>query len=219
MLSGPRRLPKSGKKPKQLVVFLHGYGSNGDNLIDIADYWEDQLPDAEFISPNAIEPSEISPLGYQWFGLTSFDPFNIRAGLEKAAPIVSNTLMNWLEERELKPQDLSLVGFSQGTILSLELMFHIPGIRSILGYSGAFYPPLGKVIPGSLPQVMLVHGDIDTVVPYPAFIDAQKKLSAFGISPTVKTCHGLGHGIDTAGIRDGGEFLVDQYNSSEIIYL
>ena len=220
MLSGPRCLPKSKKPPKKLVVLLHGYGSNGDNLIDLAENWADLLPDAEFISPNGLEPSEVSPFGFQWFGLTSFDPFNIRAGLEKAGPIVANTLMRWLDERNLHPRDLSLVGFSQGAILSLELMFHIPELRSVVGYSGAFYPPIAKLLPEPAPDILLVHGDHDTVVPYPAFIEAERQLKAFGVEPQMHTCHGLGHSIDWEGIELGGKFLQDCYlKNDSVIHL
>lgn len=213
MLSGPQRLPKSKNPPKELVVLLHGYGSNGDNLIDLAENWMDLLPDAEFISPNGLEPSEISPFGYQWFGLTSFDPFNIRSGLEKAGPIVANTLMRWLDDRRLSPKDLSLVGFSQGSILALELMFHIPGMRCVVGYSGAFYPPVAKLLPQPTPDVLLVHGDHDTVVPYPAFREAERQLKAFGVSPKMHTCKGLGHGIDWEGIDLGGKILQEAYKA------
>lgn len=220
MLSGPQRLPQSKKSPKQLVVFLHGYGSNGENLIDIADHWVDRLPDAEFISPNGIEPSEISPLGYQWFGLRDFSPINMRGGLEKAAPIVANTIVDWLDERQLTAQNLALVGFSQGTMLALELMFHIPGIRSILGYSGAFYPPIAKLLPTPYPDVCLIHGDIDTAVPYEAFNEAQRHLLQFGIQPKCHTSHGIGHSIDMDGIRIGGEFLQDSFSTKDpVIYM
>ncbi len=220
MLSGPQRSPKSKNPPKQLVVLLHGYGSDGDNLIDLSDNWVDTLPDAEFISPNAIEPSDISPFGYQWFGLTSFDPFNIRAGLEKAAPVVANSLRNWLDERHLKAKDLTLVGFSQGTILALELMFHIPGIRSIVGYSGAFYPPIAKLLPQPPPELLLIHGDHDTVVPYPAFLEAERQLKAFNVKPQMHTCHGLGHGINGEGIELAGKFIVEAHKkNSEVIHL
>lgn len=212
MLTGPHRLPESKMPCKQLIVFLHGYGANGDNLIDISDYWAKLLPDAEFIAPNGLEPSEISPFGYQWFGLHNFTVFNIRGGLEKAAPLVAKTLLKWLSDRGLKPENLALVGFSQGAMLALELMFHIPGIRTILGYSGAFYPPVAKLIAPPLPQVFLSHGDLDTVVPFPAFKEAVRQLSLFNIHPTTHISPGLGHSIDMEGIRLGGEFLKNGFN-------
>lgn len=214
MLTGPHRLPQSKKSPKQLVVFLHGYGANGDNLITISDYWAKQLPEAEFLAPNGIEPCEISPFGYQWFGLPDFTIFNMREGLEKAAPIVAKTLLKWLSDRRLKPENLALVGFSQGTMLALELMFHIPGIRSIIGYSGAFYPPVAKLLESPLPQVFLSHGDFDTVVPFAAFKEAERQLSLFNIHPTTHVSSGLGHSIDMEGIRLGGDFLKGSFGLS-----
>lgn len=207
MLSGPHQIPKTQKPAKQLVVFLHGYGSNGQNLIDIADYWADHLPEAEFIAPNGLEPCEISPLGYQWFGLRDYSVFNIRAGLEKAAPLVVKSLIKWLSDRTLTPADLVLVGFSQGAMLALELMFHIPGIRGILGYSGAFFPPVAKMIPSPAPDIFLSHGDMDTVVPFAAFQESIRQLSLFGITPQTHISHGLGHSIDGKAIRSGGSFI------------
>jgi phospholipase/carboxylesterase len=213
VLSGPQRLPRSKKPPKQLIVFLHGYGSNGENLIDLSDSWAEFLPDAEFLSPNGLESSEISPFGYQWFGLKNLDPFNIRSGLESAAPMVAHTLIRWLDERRLTANDLSLVGFSQGAMLALELMFHIPLIRSVLGYSGAFYPPVAKLIPEPLPKVMLVHGDQDLIVPHGAFLESERQLRAFRIVPKMHTCHGLAHSINGEGIDVGGSFLKEVYNA------
>ena len=95
MLSGSQQNAKSGI-PKKLVVFLHGYGANGENLIDIARSWEEMMPDVEFHSPNAPERCFEIPFGYQWFGLDDFNPLNMRAGLEKAAPILKEYLENLL---------------------------------------------------------------------------------------------------------------------------
>jgi phospholipase/carboxylesterase len=96
-------------------------------------------------------------------------------------------------------------------MLALELMFHIPGIRSILGYSGAFYPPVARLIEPPLPQVFLSHGDFDTVVPITAFKEAVRQLTLFNIHPTTHVASGLGHSIDMEGVRLGGEFLESSF--------
>lgn len=218
MLTGPSLSPKSGKKPGQLIVFLHGYGADGANLIDIGEYWSDLLPDAEFIAPNAIEPCEMG-IGYQWFGLKDFSPFNIRAGLDRVTPLVVKQLKVWLHERQLAPADLCLVGFSQGTMLALDIMFHLPGIKAIVGYSGAFYPPVAKQVKAPVPKVCLIHGDMDMVVPYMAFLEAQKNLQEYGIIPVTHTSHGLGHSIDIDGLRVGGQFLVEGLVTTDSVIL
>lgn len=218
MLTGPRILPKSGVQPKQLVVILHGYGADGENLIDLGQYWSDILPDAEFIAPNGLDPCEMG-IGYQWFGLKDFTPFNIRAGLDRATPKVAEWIKSELQARSLSPEALSLVGFSQGTMLSLDLMFHIPKVRNILGYSGAFYPPVAKVLSDPLPNVMLVHGDMDMVVPYMALNEALKNLCQYGLAPRELTCRGLGHSIDVQGLQAGAEFLKDGYDSLDTVIM
>ncbi|WP_032113115.1 alpha/beta hydrolase [Candidatus Paracaedibacter symbiosus] len=214
MLSGPQKKSKSGVSPKKLVVLLHGYGANGDNLIDLADMWAASLPDVEFHAPNAHEPCESVPFGYQWFGLTDFNPFNMRAGLERAAPILCEYLEHLLRSRDLTSSDLSLVGFSQGTMLALEMLFHLPGLKAVLGYSGAFYPPLSAPEAGvSKAEVLLVHGTADMVVPYAMMGESANQLHHLGFTPKTHTCHGLGHSIDLEGISLGGQFLGQVFSS------
>ncbi len=212
MLPGPQRLAKSGSTPKQLVVFFHGYGSNGNSLIKVGDQWAQALPDAEFIAPHGLEPLDGSASGYRWFKWIDFDPANVRPGLEKSAPVLAKILTQWLEERKLSPKDLALVGFSQGTMVALELMFHIPGIRAIIGYSGAFYPPSVHIPGTGAPSILLVHGDADTGVPYSAFIDAGRQLKQLGITPQLETRPGGDHRIDQVGIEVGMAFLRQQFS-------
>lgn len=215
MLSGPQRVCKSGSSPKKLVVFLHGYGANGDNLIDLADMWSASLPEVEFYAPNAPEPCESVPFGYQWFGLKDFSPYNMRAGMDKAAPLLKTYLEHLLITRDLKSSDLILVGFSQGTMMALEMMFHLPGLRGMLGYSGAFYPPVSPATLASKPEVLLVHGTADMVVPYPMMIEGANQLQGLGLTPKTHTCHGLGHSIDLEGISLGGQFLTHIFSQSD----
>src|SRR5262245_29257279 len=138
-LDGPKAAPKSGAKPKQLVVFLHGYGSNGDDLISLAPYWADLLPDAEFVSPNAPFPCEQNPFGgYQWFGFEDRSPDMMLGATRTAAAILDAFLDAALKSRGLDESKLALVGFSQGTMMSL----HVGPRRAmapaaIVGYSGA----------------------------------------------------------------------------------
>jgi len=211
MLTGPGLLPRSGEKAKQLVVFCHGYGSNGEDLLSLAPYWSNLLPEAEFLSPNAPEDWEAYPSGYQWFSLQEFTPRSVRAGLDGAAPVLRDYLLDALQQRNLTPADLAIVGFSQGGMMALEMMFLVPGIGGIICYSGGFYPRHEASSPQPYPQVLLVHGDADTVVPYDYFLEAQHTLRKLDLSPKTLTCSGLGHSIDEEGLKTGGQFLIQLF--------
>lgn len=215
MLSGPIKKCKSGASPKKLVVLLHGYGSNGENLIDLAEMWGNYLPEVEFHSPNALEQCDAGPIGYQWFGLKDFSPFNMRQGLDKAAPKLKDYLEGLLRAHQLKSSDLALVGFSQGTMMALEMIFHLPRLAGVVGYSGAFYPPLVVSSPPTTPEILLVHGTADMVVPYAMMQESKKQLQHLGLNPRTHTCPGLGHSIDMSGIKLGGEFLTQVFSQPD----
>jgi phospholipase/carboxylesterase len=215
MLQYQKRLPKNGEPVKSLVVFIHGYGADGDDLITIADDWKNFLPNTAFISPHAPEPCESNPFGYQWFGLSDFSFYNIRFGLDRVNPMLTKFLYTLLNEYNLPPSQLMLVGFSQGTMVSLDILFSMDKIAGVLGYSGAFYPPVdGKPTPS---PVCLIHGDMDVVVPAMAMDHAETVLQSYGVPVQTHLTHGLGHGIDHDGIELGGKFikqcLLGDYNA------
>jgi phospholipase/carboxylesterase len=213
-LEGPSVAPKSGAKPKQLIVFLHGYGSNGDDLISLAPYWADPLPDAEFVSPNAPFPCEMNPFGgYQWFGLEDRNPTTTLAGARAAATILDAYLDDALKSRGLDERKLALVGFSQGTMMSL----HVGPRRAtapaaIVGYSGALIGPdaLSAELK-SKPPVLLVHGTGDQVVPFPAMGAAAQVLQALGVKVETLARPGLPHSIDPEGLTRGGRFIQENF--------
>jgi len=208
-LSGPSRPPASGGKPRQLVVLLHGLGADGNDLIGLAPYWAKLLPEAEFVSPHAPYPCDMAPFGRQWFSLQDRDPVAILAGVRAAAPMLEAFIDQSLAALGLADGALALVGFSQGTIMSLYV-----GLRrarpcaGILGYSGALVgaETLAQEI-RARPPVLLIHGDADEVVPPQALPRAAAALEAAGVAVEAVTCPGLGHGIDETGLRRGGEFL------------
>ena len=119
-LDGPRLEPRGGDA-KRLVVFLHGYGADGNDLIDIGRAWQEMLPDTAFVSPHAPEPCGQAPVGKQWFALTFRDPDERWVGVNKAAPALDAFLDNELERWKLPPTALALVGFSQGTMMALHV--------------------------------------------------------------------------------------------------
>src|SRR5947208_8561128 len=118
-LSGPTRPPVAGGKPRQLVILLHGLGADGNDLIGLAPVLARLLPDAEFVSPNAPFPCDMAPYGYQWFSLQDRSPEAILGGVRASAPILDAFIDDLLAARGLEEKDLALVGFSQGTMMSL----------------------------------------------------------------------------------------------------
>jgi phospholipase/carboxylesterase len=216
-LDGPRLDPRSGSA-RQVVVFLHGYGADGNDLIDIGRTWQQYLPQAAFVSPHAPERCGEAPTGRQWFPLTARDPQERWSGVNKAAPVLQRFLDAELSRHRLPPSALALVGFSQGTMMALHV-----GLRrattpaAIVGYSGLLVLPPGAETESftaeikSRPPVLLVHGDHDDLIPPQALFQAAQGLAALGLAVEWHLSAGVGHGIDAEGLRHGGEFLARSF--------
>jgi len=213
-LNGPRIEPRSGKA-KYLVVFLHGYGADGNDLIGLGNEWQSLIPDTAFVSPNAPEPCPGAPMGRQWFGLTMRDPNERWLGVNKAAHILQAFLDAELARLRLSSDRLALVGFSQGTMMALHV-----GLRravaptAIVGYSGIHVMPndeaeIQKAAQEvtARPPVLLIHGDRDELIPAQALFASAQSLSALDMPVEWHLSQGIGHGIDGEGLRHGGEFL------------
>lgn len=201
--------PKSGQHPKSMVIMLHGLGANGADLIGLARYWEHALPDTIFLSPDAPFPCDMAPVGYQWFSLQDWSPESIRRGVEEAAPFVQNYVEAMLLKYELGVDKVALVGFSQGTMMSLFVAPRMPRrIAGVLGYSGALVGAEGLAADGiqKIP-VHLIHGDLDMVVPPSAYREAKSALESHGFAVTGGLTQGLQHSIDEDGIESGAAFL------------
>jgi phospholipase/carboxylesterase len=207
-LDGPRSPPRSGK-PAKLVVLAHGYGSNGEDLIGLAPYFSELLPDAVFVSPNAPEPVPGYPGGYQWFPLSRLDPQTTAAGVRSAAPMLDRFIDAELSRYGLPPRACALVGFSQGTMMALHVgLRRAEALGAVLGYSGMLAAPdvLAREI-RSRPPVVLIHGDRDDVIPPQALFMAADGLAAAGVPSLWKLCPGAGHTITEDALRLGGRFL------------
>ena len=168
MLDGPRLEPASGGKPDALVILLHGYGSNGADLISLAPHWRGALPDALFVSPNAPERCAGAPGGFQWWGLSDFSRPALAAGARRAAPALDAFIDRQLADHGLAEDRVVLVGFSQGTMMALHVgLRRSSGLACILGYSGLLVGPehLKDVAGRPTPPILLIHGDADTVIP------------------------------------------------------
>ena len=213
-LSGPSQPPHAGGKARQLVVLLHGFGADGNDLIGLAPHWARLLPEAEFISPHAPFPCEMGPFGRQWFSFADRTPETILAGTKAAAAILDAFLDEALAARGLADRDMALVGFSQGAMLSLYVALRRPKpVAVVVGYSGALIgaEELASKI-RSRPPVLLVHGDADPVVPYSELARAAAALKAAGVPVTTETRPGLAHDIDEQGLRLGGQFLARAFS-------
>ncbi|MGL5446348.1 MAG: alpha/beta hydrolase [Rhabdaerophilum sp.] len=207
-LDGPRLPPLSGQA-KQLVVFLHGYGADGNDLIDLGQTFAQILPDAAFVSPHAPEPCGMSPMGRQWFELTFRDPGERWRGVNHAAPDLNAFLDIELANHNLGPSQLALVGFSQGAMMALHVGLRRPvSPGAIVAYSGHLVGGEHlKEQASNKPPILLVHGDQDNVIPVDALFDAMTSLGKAEIPCQWHLSMGVGHGIDPEGLRHGGEFI------------
>ncbi len=219
-LDGPRLEPRRGPA-RQLVVFLHGYGADGNDLIEIGRAWQALLPDAAFVSPHAPERCMQAPVGRQWFSLTFRNPDERWLGANKAAPVLERFIDAELARRNLPPTALALVGFSQGTMMALHV-----GLRravapaAIVGYSGMLVTPndgpaeaIAKEVK-SRPPVLLVHGDSDDLIPVQALFLSSQGLAQLEVPVEWHLSAGVGHGIDPEGLRHGGEFLAKRFRAA-----
>jgi phospholipase/carboxylesterase len=212
-LDGPRLAPASGAAPRQLVVLVHGYGADGNDLIGLGREWARVLPDAAFAAPHGPERCPGAPAGRQWFALSRIDPDEVSAGARSAGPVLERFIATELERLALADAALALVGFSQGTMMALQV-----GLRrarppaAIVGYSGALAAPerLAREI-SARPPVLLIHGDADPVVPVEALYLAAAALSGLEVPVEWHVRAGIGHGIDGESIAMGGRFVADGF--------
>jgi phospholipase/carboxylesterase len=207
-LDGPRVRARSGRT-KSLVVFLHGYGADGNDLIDIGRLWSPFLPDTSFVSPHAPEPCGEAPVGRQWFPLAATDPARLRAGVVGAAPILHAFLDAELDSYGIGDERLALVGFSQGTMMALHVgVRRAKPLAGIVGYSGLLPGP--EFLAAEMrqkPPILLIHGDQDPLIPPMALFAAQRILGDAGFPVEWHIRPGLAHGIDQEGLDLGAAFL------------
>jgi len=208
-LDGPSASPISGGPAKSLVIFLHGYGSNGADLIDLAPYWARALPDTLFLSPDAPQPCDGVPYGRQWWPLTSLTPAARAAGVRVSAPALNGYIDAQLAAPGLREERLALVGFSQGTMMALHVgPRRAKALAGIIGFSGMLADPdalAAEVV--TKPPILLVHGDRDDVLPVEALHHAELQLQALDVDVAAHISPGLGHSIDQTGLQLGARFL------------
>jgi phospholipase/carboxylesterase len=209
VIDGPRIPPAAGGAPQSLVVFLHGYGADGNDLIGIGRQWAAALPRTAFVSPHAPERCREAPTGRQWFPLSMRDPQEFARGVATARPALDTFLDAELEKHRLDESACALVGFSQGTMMALHAgPQRRRRLAGILGYSGLLADP-GALTSGAVqkPPVLLIHGDRDDLIPVEAIFGAAEGLAAAGIPVEWHISQGIPHGIGPDGLELGLGFL------------
>ena len=212
-LSGPSLPPFAGGRPRKIVVLAHGFGASGQDLNGLALGWRAQFPHTAFYAPDGPDKvpgmEEGFQMGYQWWPIRNFSAAESEAGLTYAAPIFNAFLDKILDHAGLTEADLALVGFSQGTMLTLHVgLTRANPVAGILGYSGAIAAPkLLEPAIRSRPPVQLVHGDLDQMIPPMAMDSAASFLRRNNVPVETHVSARIGHGIGPDGVDLGEAFL------------
>ena len=212
ILSGPVKNSLTGKT-KKVVIFFHGYGADGNDLISLSDAFSNTLTDTVFYSPNAPEKCEMGGFGYQWFPIKQNNDGSLDLNAEKEIMNSVRLINDYIDEVEkvsgVKTQDFILVGFSQGTMMILEtLLSREKKFGALIGFSGGFINRTKKIPKENLcTPILLIHGDNDQVVPMEMTNIASKKLESLGFSVEKYFSKGLGHGISLDGLSEATKFL------------
>ena len=208
-LDGPRMPPARGGQADALIILLHGYGSNGADLINLAPYWAKALPGASFVAPNAIEPLPEAPGGFQWFPIAQPDPHLMEHGVRAAAQSVDRFIDRELDKHGLGPERCALVGFSQGTMMALHVgLRRERKLAAILGFSGVLVGGHRlKQELASRPPILLIHGDRDPTIPVSALFESALALAEAGHGAQWHVSYGIPHAIGPDGLELGASFL------------
>lgn len=213
-LDGPRLEPRSGKPARQLIVLLHGYGADGEDLIALGEAWAPDFPDAAFVAPNAPDHLPFEGLaGRQWFPLEERDMREYRLGVEAVHPLLNRFLDQELERTRLPSSALAIAGFSQGAMLALHTGLRRKDLpAAVLAYSGLLAGPELLIRELTVtPPVLLVHGEDDTVVDSVHLPAAEAALLGAGLAVESHSLPGVGHAIDGRGIALGRDFLAGAF--------
>ncbi len=213
-LTGPLVMPADGSDPEQIVLLLHGVGADGDDLINLATYFGRVLPKAVFIAPNAPFAFDGGGSGYQWFSIADPAQEQKLSGVQMAAPVLDLLIDHLLKEYGLDEGKMALVGFSQGTMMALHVgPRRAKPLAGIIGYSGALVG--ADLLAGEIkskPPVLLMHGNMDPIVPPDMMHHAEDNLKAQGVPVAAYLCPNLGHGLDDMSIQLGMEFLAEMFD-------
>lgn len=213
----PRPLQSARKgaprgQARSVVIFLHGYGANGADLLGLADPLAPHLPQTAFYAPDAPENCQGNPFGFQWFPIPWLDGSAedaAREGALQSRADIDAFIDQVLTDEGLPPSALALVGFSQGTMMSLDVAPRRDApLAAVVGFSGRLLDPAALAAETvSKPPVLLIHGDADPMVPVQSLPDAADALVQAGFETYAHVCKGLGHSIDQKGLSLALGFL------------
>ena len=205
-LTGP--IIDKGNSTKFLVFFLHGWGSDGNDLIQIGEIWKSKLLDTTFIAPNGPEVCGGNPHGRQWFDILSNNDAEALKGLHQSYLDLKSFIGTYLKKYKLADDKYFLVGFSQGTMLAIYTSLR-EKLLGVVGYSGAFL--------GNLPNeeiknndYLLLHGQNDTIVPITKMHNAVDQLEPIANTLIKKIYNDLEHSINEEGIIEGLNFIKER---------
>ncbi|WP_371056048.1 alpha/beta hydrolase [Rhodosalinus sp. K401] len=215
VLQAEKVAPRSGET-RNAVVFLHGYGANGADLLGLAQPLGEHLPDTLFVAPDAPEACAGAPMGFQWFPIPWIDGSSEEAaeqGMRAAVADLDAFLDAFMVDEDLMPEQVALFGFSQGTMLALHVAPRRPdAMAGIVAFSGRLLAP--EVLADeavSRPPVLLVHGNMDDLVPVHSMPEAAEALQKAGWKDVyAHVMEGTGHGIAPDGLGVALAFLRDK---------
>jgi len=215
MLTGPVVPPRQGD-PRQLVVLLHGWGADGNDLIGLAPVLQPELPHARFASPNAPDPCDQNPMGRQWYSFMDERPEVLKRGYARAADMIDAYLDAELARLKLDDTRLALVGFSQGAMMAVYVALRRARlIAGVVGFSGMMIDADNTAAElRSRPPVLLVHGDADPVVPFDSLHEAVGVLLELDVPTQWHVSPGVGHGISPDALEAGASFLKNAFREA-----
>ena len=215
VLNAERRAPVSGET-RSVVVFLHGYGANGADLLGLADPLGEHLPDTLFVAPDAPEACAGAPMGFQWFPIPWIDNSSeeeSERGMMQAVDDLNAFLDALMVDEDMLPEQVVLFGFSQGTMMALHVApRREDGGGGVGGFSGRLLAPEPLMDgAGVKPPILLVHGDQDDVVPPQSLPQAAEALQEAGFTDVfAHIMKGTGHGIAPDGLSVSLAFMRDK---------
>ena len=206
----------SGSLIKNAVILCHGYGGDGKDISIVANYWKNFLSDTLFVCPDAPEVCKVNPDGFQWFDLMDQTEDEILSKSLIAESVLNKFIEEVKEKNKLKVEEIALVGFSQGCMISLQTALKRKDqVKCLIGYSGKILNPnhLSKNIL-SRPEIYLMHGDKDQVVPVSYMLEAKEFFSKQNYKINTKIFKNCEHRIPTEGLSIGLEFLKKNLKNS-----
>lgn len=214
-LSGPVINHKTNGKVDKLIFIFHGWGADGANLIDIGYSFSVLFPEAEIHLPNGIEKCPECPSGFQWFNLASRDPQEMYKEAERAAILVEEYIKETAEHANISWENIVLVGFSQGAMLSLHLALTRENLcSSVIGFSGYLVHCPTQIV-SNPPAVILIHGEEDDIIPIDLMKQSHAALKARGVEVDGYCMENLAHGINQEGLELASQFIQNHFKNNE----